>query len=109
MAAASRTLINKGAQNILLSLGADGAVISNGVKTFHAKCDRKTTVVNTVGAGDTMLAAAADIILKGGNIQEILRHAVAAGASKVSSINPYLSDAEYVKEYLPKVQVEEIV
>jgi 1-phosphofructokinase family hexose kinase len=108
MAAACRTLINKGAQNVLMSLGADGAVISNGSQAYYAKCECPAPL-NTVGAGDVMLAAAADIILKGGNNREVLRHAVAASVYKVATMSPYIEDSGYIKEYLPKVKVEEIL
>ncbi len=54
--AAAKKLKNMGAQNVLISMGSNGAVLldSNGEVYFEKA--KKITPVNTVGAGDSMLA-----------------------------------------------------
>lgn len=52
----ARKLINQGARNVIVSLGEDGAILfSEGGKTFHSGVV-KEKVINTVGAGDSMVA-----------------------------------------------------
>lgn len=50
-----RKLLHMGAQNVLISMAGDGALLITKNKMYHAKAPGGT-VVNSVGAGDAMLA-----------------------------------------------------
>lgn len=52
---ACNILRNKGANNVLLSLGNQGSLFFNGKEYFRAE-SRKINATNTVGAGDSLLA-----------------------------------------------------
>jgi fructose-1-phosphate kinase PfkB-like protein len=52
---AARTLIDHGCESILVSLGADGALYVDAEFASHAEA-RTADIVNTVGAGDALLA-----------------------------------------------------
>lgn len=54
--AAARELQKAGAQNVLVSLGKDGAVLVDADGAVHTVPAHKGTPVNTVGAGDSMVA-----------------------------------------------------
>lgn len=79
-------LRKKGAKNVLVSLGKDGAVLlsENGNK-YRAEVPFGTAV-NTVGAGDSMLAAFCAAYISGKDYGECLRLAVAAGSATAYSV-----------------------
>jgi 1-phosphofructokinase len=52
---AARQVIDRGCKSVLVSLGADGAVYVDAIVASHAEA-RIADVVNTVGAGDALLA-----------------------------------------------------
>lgn len=52
---AVRTLRKRGYERVLASLGGDGAILASPEETLHAPA-LDTTVVDTVGAGDSLLA-----------------------------------------------------
>ncbi len=84
MLAGCYELLNRGAKNVLLSLGKDGAVITNGSKNYYCK-SMNVAINSTVGAGDGMVAAAAMAMRQGASIDEILRAGTAAGTATVTT------------------------
>lgn len=81
-----RELISKGAKAVLLSMGKDGAILTNGTRSYY--CKTKNVAVNsTVGAGDSMLAGAVISMVKGASMPEILRAGVAAGTAAVTTFD----------------------
>ncbi len=82
--AACGELLDRGARTVLLSLGRDGAVITNGTESYYCK-SINVAVNSTVGAGDGMVAAAAIKMQKGAGLAEILRAGVAAGTATVTT------------------------
>ncbi len=83
MLSACRELIERGASKVLLSLGSDGAVITDGSRAYYCK-SINVAVNSTVGAGDAMVAAAAVAMEEGATLPEILRAGVAAGTAAVT-------------------------
>lgn len=79
-----RELLERGAKIVLLSLGREGAVITDGRKNFYCR-SINVAVNSTVGAGDGMVAAAAVSLEKGAGLDEILRAGVAAGTATVTN------------------------
>ena len=57
-------ILDKGAKRVLLSLGKRGAVITDGTKNFYCK-SINVAMNSTVGAGDSMVAAATSALVKG--------------------------------------------
>ena len=84
MLAGCRELLDRGAKNVLLSLGKDGAVITDGSKNYYCK-SINVAVNSTVGAGDGMVAAAATMMKCGAPLPDILRAGVAAGTATVTT------------------------
>ncbi len=54
--AAAKELQAAGAQNVLVSLGKDGALLLDANGEIHMVAAHKGTLINTVGAGDSMVA-----------------------------------------------------
>ena len=86
MLAGCRELLDRGAKMVLLSLGKDGAVITNGTRNYFCK-SINVAVNSTVGAGDGMVAAAAAMLQKGADLPDILRAGVAAGTATVTTFD----------------------
>ncbi len=82
--AACNELLGRGAKAVLLSLGGEGAVITNGSESYYCK-SMNVAVNSTVGAGDGMVAAAAVKMQEGAHLAEVLRAGVAAGTATVTT------------------------
>ena len=82
MLAGCYELLDRGAKRVLLSLGKQGAVITDGTQSFY--CKSLNVALNpTVGAGDAMVAAAAIRLKERASLAEILRAGVAAGTATI--------------------------
>ena len=78
----ARQLIGMGAKNVLLSLGKEGAIITDGQKNYYCKSNN-VAMNSTVGAGDAMVAAAMTALVRGADMREVLKRGVAAGTAAV--------------------------
>ena len=97
----ARKLKETGARNVLVSMGGDGALLLTeaGKILFQPACEGKT--VNTVGAGDSMLAAFLAAFLSkehAGDCDHALRLAVAAGAA--AAFSDTLATAERIRAFM---------
>ncbi len=93
---AAKLLREKGARNVLVSLGADGAILVDEYgEVLKAKAE-KITAVNTVGAGDSMIAGFLAGVDKG--YDHALRLGLAAGTATAAS--SALATAEEILNFL---------
>ena len=91
-----------GIENILVSLGKDGAVLSNAQGIF--KLDQPHTIlVNKVGAGDAMLASFIGKLSQGSSSEEALQWGGAAGNAAASKIEDIIM--RDIEGYLPQMKV----
>lgn len=81
----AKRLILLGAQNVIVSMGAQGAVLVNSEERVHYVEAVKGVAVNSVGAGDSMIAGYLYEKLGGGSDEECLRFAVACGCASTFS------------------------
>ena len=107
MVRASRKYLNKGAKYVLVSLGSEGAVLTDGTESYFCK-SASVAVNSTVGAGDSMVAAACVGIQNGVSMAEILRMATAAGTAAVTTSGTNLFYREKYQEIYVKVFSEKI-
>ena len=83
----AKTLQEMGAQNVLVSLGNDGAILlTKEGKTFFSEAP-KGQVVNTVGAGDSMVAGFLAGYYKTKDYEYALKMGVSAGSASAFSVN----------------------
>lgn len=82
---AARSMADSGAQNVILSMGKYGAVLvlQNG-DNYHIS-PPEVEVVNTVGAGDSLLAGFIASYAKGGDMCEALNCGVCVGSATAAS------------------------
>ena len=83
---AAKTLQEMGAQNVLVSLGNDGALLlTKEDETYYSKVP-KGQVVNTVGSGDSMVAGFLAGYYQTQDYEYALKTGVAAGSASAFSI-----------------------
>ena len=104
MLSACYELLDRGAKRVLLSLGKQGAVITDGSESYYCK-SLNVAVNSTVGAGDGMVAAAAMQLKAGAPLQEILRAGVAAGTATVMTVDQVSFTQEKYNEVLTNLHV----
>lgn len=80
---AAEHLRENGYDRVIASLGADGAVMATSDTLFHAAA-LATNVVDTVGAGDSLLAGVLSALDRGATDEEALRSGVAVASCVVS-------------------------
>nr|WP_235425144.1 1-phosphofructokinase family hexose kinase [Heyndrickxia ginsengihumi] len=102
---AAHQLMERGVQNILVSLGEKGALFVNKDKVIMTTAP-KGKVVNTACAGDSMLAAFVGSILLEKSIEESLAFSTAVGSSTAFSMG--LSNLLDVPELVKQVQLQEL-
>ena len=104
---AATQYVDKGVKYVLVSLGEDGAVLTDG--TNHYYCRSANVAVNSrVGAGDSMVAAACVGLSRGLPIEEILRMSVAAGTAAITTSGTNLFYKDKYDEIFAKIFVERI-
>lgn len=94
-------LLELGAENVIVSLGGDGAfLIGKGIKATLLEAP-KGKVVNTVGAGDSLVAGFIDEYMNSGNIAKAFKKGVATGSA--SAFSEGLATSREVEELLKKM------
>jgi 1-phosphofructokinase len=103
-ASIAKKLVDEGAQNVIVSMGGDGAVLVHKEGVYFASSP-KGTVKNTVGSGDSMVAAFMAKIDAGLAPHEAFRWAVAAGSATAFSDD--LCTKEEVEDVYSRVTIVE--
>lgn len=98
-----RELINKGVQNVIVSLAEKGAVLINKEMALIASVPQGE-MKSSVGAGDSMVAGFMATYEKTQSIEEAFRFSVASGSATAFSIG--LCTREKVESLLPQVKIE---
>lgn len=80
----AKKLAAEGIDYVVISLGGDGAVLLHDGVTYHAK-PQPIKPVNTVGCGDSMVAALALGLERKDSPEECLKYAVAVGTANALS------------------------
>ncbi len=101
--AEAQRLIEQGVAIVAVSLGSEGAYITDGKQAFHAAA-MDVPVRSTVGAGDSMVAGMLLALDRGLPLEEVLRHAVAAASSSVTTEGTGLIDEPLFRQLLPDVE-----
>jgi len=98
----SKELLNRGAQNILLSLGAKGALFINAEYVLFGNAP-DVKVVNTACSGDTMLGTFLAGLEQGMSLERNLQRSLAAASSTAGSAG--LTDFSDVDELMKQVKI----
>lgn len=94
----ARILREKGAQNVLVSLGKDGAILVDNNNEIHISKAVGGKVVNSVGAGDSMVAGFLSGYLREQNYEDAFRLSLCAGGASATS--KYLATKDEIYKLL---------
>ena len=90
-----------GAQNVLISLGGEGAIFITADDKVYFSEAPKGKVVNTVGAGDSMVAGFIAAYKQYGDFEKAFKMGIATGSASAFSMN--LATAEEVANLLKEI------
>lgn len=91
----AKKLKEYGAKNVLVSLGKDGAFLLDQTNKSYRLSAPKGTLVNSVGAGDSMVAGFIYGFTNFGNYEKAFKYAVATGSA--TAFSKWLADYDTVK------------
>lgn len=104
MQSAAKQLIENGAAEVIVvSLGASGASLFYKEGYIHQAAPL-VKVRSTVGAGDSMVAGMASVLLKEGSLKEMLRMGIACGSATTMATGTGLFKAENVAMLLGELK-----
>lgn len=104
---AAKSLFNYGINEVVVSLGGDGALFINKKETIHAN-GLSVQVKSTVGAGDSMVAALAYSMEKGYKLEETVTLSVATSAANVMTSGTQPADINEISRLMKDVKFEYI-
>ncbi|MCI0766138.1 1-phosphofructokinase [Bacillus sp. TL12] len=97
-----RKLIEQGVQNVIVSMAGDGALLFTNEGVYEATVPNGT-VINSVGAGDSLVAGFVGIYEKTKDVEEAFRYGVATGSATAFSAD--LCTKDKVEELLSQVMI----
>lgn len=100
----AKKLQEKGAENVLVSMAEKGAVLVTGDTVYEADAP-KGQVINSVGAGDSMVAGFLMGMENGGDMKYALKLGISAGSA--SAFAEGLAGKEEIEAIFPLVYVKE--
>jgi len=100
---AARSLVTRGAKVVIVTLGANGALIVDKTHTTHIP-SFKVNVVDTTAAGDAFIGGFAVALLNGKSLETAVQYASACGALAVTKFGAQTSlpTKREVEEFLKK-------
>ncbi|MFO7820122.1 MAG: PfkB family carbohydrate kinase, partial [Halanaerobacter sp.] len=103
----SQELIDSGIEIVVISLGAEGALLVGDEEVWYAKAPQ-VEVVSTVGAGDSMVGALAVAYTRGYSLKRMLQFAVAMSIATILLAGSELGSLEEVERWMEKVEVRQV-
>jgi 1-phosphofructokinase family hexose kinase len=104
IAAAARALHASGIENVVVSLGKDGAMLVDEQGVQQA-ASPKIQERNPIGAGDSLVGGLVWGLSEGLSIPEALRWGIACGAATASMSGTAVGSRHLVEELLPRVKL----
>lgn len=107
MIKAAKDLHDDGIETVVISLGADGCLVSCEEGVYDVKVP-KIDAVNTVGCGDSMIAGFAVGMSRNLSMEETIRLASAVSAANAMRMETGFIVKEDMEELLPRITVKKI-
>ncbi|WP_142847922.1 1-phosphofructokinase [Telmatospirillum sp. J64-1] len=104
--AAARELVSRGIGRVVVSLGADGALLVEQDRALHAQ-PPPTEVVSTVGAGDAMLSGVLAAMARGEGLEDCARRGTAFAVGTLTRQGPVLPPGDEIERIMSRVGLEE--
>jgi len=102
---AALSFIEKGVSLVAVSMGGQGALITDGDLSLFAPA-LEVPVRSTVGAGDSMVSGLLHGLTQGNDLSETFRRGVACATASVMTEGTQLVDADQYRALLTKVEME---
>lgn len=99
-------LREKGARNVLISCGGEGAFLVNEIGQVFTSNTPKGMLINSVGAGDSMLAGFMAKFIDTSDYRKSLKQGAASGSATAFSVG--IATRELIEELIPHIKIEEI-
>lgn len=99
-------LQEKGARNVLVSCGGDGAFLVSETGQVFISSVPKGTLVNSVGAGDSMLAGFMAKYIETNDFRKSLKQGAASGSATAFSVG--IATRELIEELMSHIEIAEI-
>lgn len=98
---AAKSLLERGVHNVIVTLGANGALIVNKELTKHIP-SFDVQVVDTTAAGDAFIGGFASALLQGNSLEDAVRYGCACGALATTKFGaqPSLPTKEEVERFM---------
>lgn len=97
----AKKLIEMGAQNVIVSLGGEGAMLVKGDGSHLKQASPKGKAINTVGAGDSLVAGFLDEYVRSRDIEKAFKRGIATGSA--SAFSEELATLEEVEALLKTI------
>lgn len=105
-AEAARAIQKLGPLNVVISMGSNGAILSNGEKLWLGRSP-KIEEGNPIGAGDSMVSGLVWRLVKGDSLKEALRWGIACGAATASEDGTGVGSRPIVESFAEKINIVE--
>ena len=99
-------LQEKGARNVLFSCGGEGAFLVSETGQVLTSNTPKGRLINSVGAGDSMLAGFMAKYIETNDFRKSLKQGAASGSATAFSVG--IATRELIEELIPHIKIEEI-
>ena len=99
-------LQKKGACNVLVSCGSEGAFLVSETGGVFASNVPTGKLINSVGAGDSMLAGFMAKFIETNDFRKSLKQGAASGSATAFSVG--IATKELIEELIPHIEIEEI-
>lgn len=100
-----RKAVEAGAENVIVSLAGEGAVFVNRDVAYHARIPQARPI-NSIGAGDSMVAGFLSQYVQGVQLETAFRFAVAAGSA--TALSEGFCTREKIDRYLPNITITRV-
>ena len=99
-------LQEKGARNVLISCGGEGAFLVSETGQVFTSNTPKGALVNSVGAGDSMLAGFMAKYMETNDFRKSLKQGAASGSATAFSVG--IATRELIEVLIPQIEITEI-
>lgn len=104
---AGKILLNKGVENVCISMGKDGMLLLNNDNIYDVEIPT-IEIVNTVGSGDSSIAGFAHGLINGYEIEDCLKLSNACGMSNAMYIDTGRVELEDIKTFTNEMRVSKV-
>lgn len=102
----AQKFIEKGIENVLVSMGSKGAILVKKGKYYKGNIP-KGKYINSIGAGDSMVAGFTFAYVNNYSDEEILKLAIACGSSTAYSYG--IGDKKLIDKLIDEIKIKEII